>query len=515
MKNSYKVGLCFFLLIISIDITKGQNVTITPSGITPASNSTYPRLSHSAILNLTNPVAGDISYDTTFDCLRIFNGIKWVCTYQNPTDKTPNIGLIAAIGGYSYEIGADVAVDPLGNIYITGSFQGNIDFGTVNINSSGNSDVFIAKYDSDGTLQWVKTGGGIGSDNGKSIEIDLVGNIYIVGNFNETATFENITISSKGSSDIFVAKYDTDGLLNWVKSGGGTAFDNGNGIAVDLSGNVYITGSFQGAADFGIGNISSVGSADMFVAKYSVNGNLQWLQSGGGLSFDVGSDITIDSFGDIYVIGSYGSTATFGSASITSLGNSDVFLAKYSSTSTLQWVRSGGGSSDDSGRSIATDMSGNIFIVGFFNNSTTFTSNTVSGSNHSLYLTKYSRNGTVQWVVAENVSTSYLGGGFRLATDIKGNCYVTGSVCNSTAFGSMNLAGICDAFVVKYSDSGNLIWKKAVGGPEYDNGKGIALDSSSGIYIVGSFVDKVLFGVQEIESISSNSSDVFLIKIDN
>ncbi|AXE17111.1 hypothetical protein DR864_04850 [Runella rosea] len=99
-----------------------QNVTITPTGVTPSFN--YPRLTYDAILALSGPMEGDLAYDLTFKCLRVYNGSKWVCTLSNASDISPNITSIASAGGNGYDIGHSIAVDNAGNVYITGQFEG-------------------------------------------------------------------------------------------------------------------------------------------------------------------------------------------------------------------------------------------------------------------------------------------------------------------------------------------------------------------------------------------------------
>ena len=292
------------------------------------SSANYPRISYDAILALPSPVKGDIAYDNTFDCLRVYTGGKWICTYQNPANFTPNMIAIASAGGINSDIGNSIAVDGSGNVYVTGYYQGTATFGGIAKISVGSNDIFVAKYNSSGNMQWVQSAGGPSIDIGQSIAVDGSGNVYVTGYYNGTATFGATTITSAGSSDIFVAKYNSSGTLQWVQSAGGTNADSGYSIAVDGSGNVYVTGYYYGTATFGATPITSAGGGDIFVVKYNNSGSVQWVQSAGGTNADSGKSIAVDGSGNIYVTGYYYGTATFGATSITSAGFSDIFVAR-------------------------------------------------------------------------------------------------------------------------------------------------------------------------------------------
>lgn len=182
-------------------------------------------------------------------------------------------------GGNFYYLHSPITVDNLGNIYIQGDFQGTIDFdpgsSTQNLTASSGFETFIQKLDTNGNLLWVKQMGGSGEDRGNSITIDISGNAYTTGRFEETTDFDpgsgvqNFT--SGGWYDIFVQKLDPDGNFLWAGQMGGSDRNSGSSIATDFNGNVYTTGNFYGTADFDPGpsiqNLSAVGSYDIFIQK--------------------------------------------------------------------------------------------------------------------------------------------------------------------------------------------------------------------------------------------------------
>jgi hypothetical protein len=245
-----------------------------------------------------------------------------------------------------------IATDENGNSYVTGFFQGSATFGSTVLTSSGGRDMFIAKYDAVGKVVWAQKGGGIGDDNGYGIAVDGSGNSYVTGTFGilglsgingPSATFGTTTLTRSGSFDIFIAKYDAAGNAVWAKNAGGTSSDQGFDIAIDGSGNPYITGLFQSRATFGSTILTASGSSDIFIAKYDVAGNAVWAQNAGGTSLDQGFDIAIDGSGYSYLTGWFEGSATFGSTTLTSSGSSVIFIAKYDAEGNAVWAQKAGG----------------------------------------------------------------------------------------------------------------------------------------------------------------------------
>ncbi len=183
----------------------------------------------------------------------------------------------------------DITVDSSGNSYITGYFEGTVDFGGGNVTSAGAADIFILKLNSSGTFQWVNIFGGTSTDVGQGIAVDSSGNSYITGSFQGTVDFGSGDITPSGFDDIFVLKVNPSGTFQWVNTFGGTSIDVGEDITVDSSGNSYITGWFRETVDFGGGNVTSVGGADIIVLKLNSSGTFQWVNTYGGTSTDVGA----------------------------------------------------------------------------------------------------------------------------------------------------------------------------------------------------------------------------------
>ena len=455
-------------------------------------------------------------------------------------------------GGTSIDFGRGIAVDGSGNSHVTGEFFGSATFGPGETNettltSAGNRDIFVAKYDASGDLVWAKRAGAGGAsfDQGLGIAVDGSGNSYVTGHFVGSATFgpgetNETTLTSAGFDDIFVAKYDASGDLVWAKRAGGMSFnDFGQGIAVDGSGNSYVTGNFQGSATFGPGEtnqtiLNSAGGGDIFVAKYDASGDLVWAKRAGGTAVDVGNGIAVDGSGNSYVTGDFGGSATFGPGETnettltSSAGSFDIFVAKYDAPGDLVWAKRAGGTSIDFGRGIAVDGSGNGYVTGNFNGSATFgpgqtneTTLTSAGSG-DIFVAKYDASGDLVWAKRAGAGGASFDQGRGIAVDGSGSSYVTGNFNGPATFGpgetnetTLTSTGFVDIFVAKYDASGDLVWAKRAGGTGFDEGRGIAVDGSGNSYVTGRFNDLATFGpggTNETTLTSAGSDDIFVAK---
>src|SRR5262245_56539918 len=154
-------------------------------------------------------------------------------------------------GGPTFDAGMDADGDANKQYFATGYFTSSSTFGAFNVASAGVEDIYIVKGDTSGVIRWVKTAGGPGSDIPEALDADSAGGFVITGSYYSTALFESTPITSQGQQDVFVARYDSAGSLLWVQSGGGTGSDAGHGVSFDDAGNVIVTGEFSGSCSFG------------------------------------------------------------------------------------------------------------------------------------------------------------------------------------------------------------------------------------------------------------------------
>jgi hypothetical protein len=442
--------------------------------------------------------------------------------------------------GTGADTGFGITTDSSGNVYVTG--QGgsggvvtafNSDgtaFGT--IANSGNTDAFIVKYDTNGTVQWVARIASLGAEIGYAIATDSSGNVYVTGQgggavgtaFSSNGVAFGTAIENSGGGDAFIVKYNTNGIVQWVARVGSANADIGYGIATDSSGNVYVTGQggsgivvtafSSNGAGFGT-TLPSSGGTDAFIVKYNTSGFVQWVARVASTAVDIGYGIASDSSGNVYVTGQGGSGAVVtafdsnGTAFGTTLansGNTDAFIVKYNTSGFVQWVARVASTAADIGYSIATDSSGNVYVTGqggsgavvtaFNSNGTAFGTTLANSGNTDVFIVKYDTNGTVQWVA--RVSSTAADIGYGIATDSSGNVYVIGQGgsgvvvtafnSNGTAFGTtISNSGNTDAFIVKYDTNGTVQWLTRVASPGVDIARAIAIDSGGNVYLTGQY----------------------------
>ncbi|MDB6123182.1 MAG: Conserved repeat domain protein [Pedosphaera sp.] len=421
-------------------------------------------------------------------------GFLWTRTGNNPSNNSTN---------------AQVTVDDNGNVYVAGFFNSKFTLGSLNLtNTAGSQDIYLAKFDSAGNLVWGVTAGGPSVDAATGIAVDAVGNIYLTGSFQGTATFGSTNISSTGGQSIFLAKYDTNGNLLWIQKGGGTASYIASAVATDEAGSCYLAGSFNGAAVFGSTGIT-VSAPSAFVAKYNTNGDFIWVRNANNNGQTVANSLAIDGGGNALITGSFFSSINFGTGStnLTSSGIQDVFIAKFDAAGKFLWEQKGGGIKSDIGNAIAADRSGNVYVAGnfqslaYFNtnsivdNATNFTlPNAVATFDGDIFIAKYSSSGSPLWIRS---------GGSRgqdsvtgLAVDAGGNAYLAGSIAGTAAFGSSiaTNSGDSDAYIAVYDAAGNVRRVQTIGSISTDIAQRIAIDKVGNVYAIGYFSGRVTFG---------------------
>ena len=404
----------------------------------------------------------------------------------------------------------DISIDANNNTYTTGYFGGTATFANgVTLASNGANDIFVEKVNDQGVFQWAIKAGGNGPDRGISIKADAQGDCYVTGFYYGTATFGSTTLSSVGGSqDVFIAKYNTSGVLQWVVSAGGMGTESGNGITIDNSGNVVVTGQFTETALFGTTSLTSMidpstslSSIDVFTTKLDASGNFLWAKKGSAKYTDRALDVATDPAGNIYVTGQFSDTITFDVTHNNNMYNA-IFLIKYNSGGAEQWFRKIGGSTMNIGYGIAVDANSNVYLTGDFLGTLIFFGppdvQLTNVYQNDIFVAKYNTTGDFLWGEADGSISDV--SSRNIALDDSSNAYIVGNFrCTFSEYadvfgqGTFNSVGYKDIFITKYNCNGQRQWMRQVGGQKEDFGAGIALNSYRQPVIAGSFVDKILF----------------------
>lgn len=393
--------------------------------------------------------------------------------YLAKFDPQGNMIWIQTIGGTGLDIVGSVCTGTNGNIYICGYYDSpvlSIGTGTLGqASTAGNYDMFVAQYSTGGACLWSFKYGGASSEQARGIAYSsTLNNVIVTGHFN-TATFAvgayNVSNSatSGASQDVFVARFSgTFGTPAgaWA-TGGVNSNDYGYSVVTDAS-NIYIGGSFSpisgNVSTIGTG-VTSLGSQDVFIAKYTNAQVFQWVRTGGSASTsaDYFLNMDIDASSNIYFCGSYyGLPMTIGTASLPNSGQGDAFIAKYNSSGTFQWANKLGSPLAEMANGVAVDGNNNVYLTGYFSGTVIpvgsySLTNSTAGSTQDIFVVKYNSAGTPQWVS----SAACVGyeSAYGIAADATGNVYVTGAynVSGQMAFGTTTLSsnGNNDSFLAK------------------------------------------------------------------
>jgi uncharacterized repeat protein (TIGR01451 family) len=414
--------------------------------------------------------------------------LPMLCAMHMSFSQGPVFQSANSMGAASDDACEVLRLDRTMNLISTGTFQGTVDFdpgpGISNLTTGVNGHAYVSKLDSSGNFLWAKSFGGNGSPLVPgSVGVDGVGNIYLFGAFQGTVDFNpgsgTFNLTSAGGSDIYILKLTIDGTFVWAKRVGASGNENAYGT-VDASGNIYVTGWFEGTVDFDPGatttNHSAIQRTDVYVMKLDSAGNFAWAHAFGATEYDEAENIWLDAAGNLLVSGRFWGPVDFdpGPATVTlGYGNGIAsFVTKWDPNGNFLWAKGMFGNDDVYPYGLATDVLDNVYSAGVFYGNIDFDPGTgvstlVSAGIDDVFITKWNTNGDFIW--AKRIGGTNIDGLNVITLTESGNLFLGGVFRGTVDFdpgiGTVNHTAsptIDDGYIVKLDTSGNLIWARPI-----------------------------------------------------
>ncbi len=444
----------------------------------------------------------------------------------DPGGATGKVVWATRYGGLGTEVPRGIALAASGDTYLTGYVDGVADFGIAGAggkhDSGGSTDAYLMKLGADGAITWATGFGGKREDTGRGVAI-AGDSIVVVGNFADTLTIGSTSRDSAGNDDYFIAAFDPTGASKWLVTGGGIDSDGLNTIAATPDGGFVVGGSFIGTSTIGGRELKSAGGSDAILMKISATGATEWVRQYGGVYSDTFLHLAVDARGNIFAQGSFRDVAAFGGAKLTAGGGADedIVLAKYDANGDHLWSKNFGGDDDDVPGGIAVDPAGHVTMAGAWAHTIKFSdaeSHTALGDADA-FVARFDGDGVFEWAKVFGGERPDIG--YAIAGDATGNTVTTGWFDGLAQFGkgAIRTAGSKDAFVMKLSVTGDVLWSTTFGDHDHDEGRVVAMDGAGHATVAGIFHFKLPIAPTPVESAHAPEDripkpDAFVVRFD-
>ena len=373
--------------------------------------------------------------------------------------KTKKKIMTKQIGSFANDQSGGIATDEYDDIYITGYTEGNLN----NIKNAGDEDLFLMKYSKDGKALWSQLLGTSSTDIGNALSIDYNNNVYIVGSTNGGVDGR----PQPGNTDIFLVKYKSNGNWEWTQQLWRPSTDYGYDIDVDFRGDIYVVGTTNK-----LSRDNRINEKNILIAKYNKSGGKKWTKKIRGKA--LGNSIKSDQRGNVFILGT--ELDRFNK-------EKNILLYKLKSNGIVKWSQRFLNSNRTNGKSMTLDSEGNIYVLGGTNihSSKGSSSALLPSLKSNLLVMKLAPSGKKIWT--KTLGTLEDDFGTSIALDSKNNIYIAGHTRGS--FPKSKNKGETDVFLLKLDSFGKKVWSKQFGTPFDDYGNGLAIDSSDNISITG------------------------------
>jgi len=428
--------------------------------------------------------------------------------------KSQNLGTQSFLnfGSKGWETISAMCTDHDGNYYVAGTFSRKLNINEDSLQSIGQRDIFLIKYNSNHKFAWAKSYGGGLDDNVYSLDCDNSGNIYMAGSFQGNINLGTTQLVVQTFTDVFYAQVNkTNGEVITAKALASEAAAKKVIIQTGTDGNIWLAGSFEKTLELAADTtLQAESGADIFFAKYSTDGNLLLHQQIGGDDDENLSAFVLDNQNNLYLGGSYAINMKFGTSTVINYGKLDMFVVKYDSTASRKWYKIAGGKHDDHLKSLSLDTLGNMYVVGDFIESTNFGPihfNALKGKDVFIIKSQVSNGGPV-WL-------KQLGGdSYNTANTIitakNSHIYIAGNFAGGLQSDTTTIESggkPTDAFIARYNAGGTKEWVSRIGG-EWEGNLFLNYNTSvSSLFAYGYFSENLEFLNQNISG--KNYKDIY------
>jgi len=422
--------------------------------------------------------------------------LVWAKGFGNPSEQVVN----------------SVAVDGAGAVVVAGGFQGTVDFGGGSLASAGSYDLFVVKLGSDAQHFWSKRFGDAGLQASGVVATGPAEEIVIGGNFDGTLNFGGGDLVEVNNVDAYAAKLDASGTHSWSLQFGNGYTQSVEDVVLDAAGNVYITGTFNGTLNLGGASLSSAGSSDVFVAKLSPSGAHLWSKRFGSSATESAHALGIDGSGNVIVSGTASGDVDFGGGVLPAAGNLDVFLLKLNTAGTHIWSRLFGDAELQAPMDLAVDSTGSLILTGIFQGQIDFGGGALNCAGApDLFVAKFGEDGAHRW--SKRYDDETVGDvQIRVAVTAEDTVLLTGGFSGAVDFGGGALpsAGSTDIFLAKLDANGVHRWSVRFGDAERQVARALAV-SGDEVFLAGTFAGGLDFGAGPL--VSAGGQDLFVAKL--
>ena len=431
---------------------------------------------------------------TTLVIFLAFLGVIVAAAFDPPRAQLLNYDWSQGYGDGGSQTVSALDTDSFGRLVVIGNFTGTVDFGGGPLVNPLQTDPFLVKLASDGSHIWSKSFGDIGWQFGMDVANDPTNNVVFTGFFQNTIDLGGGVLTSVDEYDLFIAKFDAGGNHLWSHSFGDSMDQTTRGIAVSDGANIFVGGDFEGSFSFGGAVLTSAGSEDIFLARFDPAGNHLWSKSFGGVNREYFWDMATDAAGNVIIMGDFTGSIDFGGGLLTTSGT-DVYVAKFDGAGNHVWSQVLGGTSTQTGYGLAVEPAGDMVVSGYFTTEADFGGGTLTAAGGTdLYALKLDASGAHVWSQRYGDTENQYNRGVDIDAD--GNVLLTGMFHGSLDFGGGALTSIDinDCFLAKLDEDGNHVWSESFPGDSTDAAADVTVDADGNVFVGGIFTSDIDLG---------------------